>query len=120
MGFPGKAQHVINCGGAGIELAHPHNKPTIGLLLCRTKNNVMAGYALRWYSTPNGVAEWKTQIEDSLPEEFTSSLPSIELLAAEPGGGCPGTWCHRSPARKRATQAGPALGGADPASHLSS
>ncbi len=66
-------------------MAHPDDKPTIGLLLCKTKNNVVAEYALRGYSAPIGVAEWKTQIVESLPEEFTSSLPSIELLEAELG-----------------------------------
>ncbi|WP_449374009.1 PDDEXK nuclease domain-containing protein [Arthrobacter psychrolactophilus] len=68
-------------------MAHPDDKPTIGLLLCKIKNNVVAEYALRGYSAPIGVAEWKTQIVDSLPEEFTSSLPSIELLEAELGDG---------------------------------
>ncbi|ALO65798.1 hypothetical protein AS189_03955 [Arthrobacter alpinus] len=66
-------------------MAHEDDKPTIGLLLCKTKNNVVAEYALRGYSAPIGVAEWKTQIMDSLPEEFKSSLPSIELLEAELG-----------------------------------
>jgi hypothetical protein len=64
-------------------MAHADDKPTIGLLLCKTKNNVVAEYALRGYSAPIGVAEWKTQITASLPEEFKSSLPSIELLEAE-------------------------------------
>lgn len=68
-------------------MAHPDDKPTIGLLLCKTKNNVVAEYALRGYSAPIGVAEWKTKIVDSLPEEFKSSLPSIELLEAELGDG---------------------------------
>ena len=64
-------------------LAHPHDKPTIGLLLCRTKNNVVAEYALRGYSTPIGVAEWTTAIKSALPDELSSSLPSIEELEAE-------------------------------------
>ncbi|AIY01974.1 hypothetical protein ART_2375 [Arthrobacter sp. PAMC 25486] len=68
-------------------MAHPDDKPTIGLLLCKTKNNVVAEYALRGYSAPIGVAEWKTQIVESLPEEFKSSLPSIELLEEELGDG---------------------------------
>jgi predicted nuclease of restriction endonuclease-like (RecB) superfamily len=64
-------------------LAYEDDKPTIGLLLCRSKNNVVAEYALRGYSTPIGVAEWTTAITTALPEEFTSSLPSIEELEAE-------------------------------------
>ena len=74
-------------------LAHEDDKPTIGLLLCRSKNNVVAEYALRGYSTPIGVAEWTTAITTALPEEFTSSLPSIAELEAElsdPPGNAPG------------------------------
>lgn len=64
-------------------LAHPDDKPTIGLLLCKTKDSVVAEYALRSSSMPIGVAEWKTVITESLPPEIASSLPSIELLEAE-------------------------------------
>ena len=64
-------------------MAHEDDKPTIGLLLCRSKNNVVAEYALRGYSTPIGVAEWTTAITTALPEEFSSSLPSIAELEAE-------------------------------------
>ena len=64
-------------------LAHPDDKPTIGLLLCKSKNNVVAEYALRGYNSPIGVAEWTTAITTSLPEELTNDLPSIEQLEAE-------------------------------------
>jgi hypothetical protein len=64
-------------------LAHPEDKPTIGLLLCRSKNNVVAEYALRGYSTPIGVADWTSALTTALPEELSSSLPSIEELEAE-------------------------------------
>ncbi|MGW9412433.1 PDDEXK nuclease domain-containing protein [Arthrobacter cupressi] len=64
-------------------LGHPDDQPTIGLLLCRTKNNVVAEYALRGFSKPIGVAEWEAEIVASLPEEFASTLPSISLLETE-------------------------------------
>ena len=64
-------------------LAHPDDKPTIGLLLCRSKNNVVAEYALRGYNSPIGVAEWTTAITTALPDELTSTLPTIEQLEAE-------------------------------------
>lgn len=64
-------------------LAHPDDKPTIGLLLCKEKNNVVAEYALRGINLPIGVSEWQSKIIESLPEELASSLPSIELLEAE-------------------------------------
>lgn len=64
-------------------LKHADDKPTIGLLLCKSKNNVVAEYALRGYSAPIGVAEWTTQIVTALPQEFASSLPTIAELEAE-------------------------------------
>lgn len=64
-------------------LAHPDDKPTIGLLLCKSKDNVVAEYALRGYAVPIGVAEWKSAITSSLPPELASSLPSIEEIEAE-------------------------------------
>lgn len=64
-------------------MAHPDDKPTIGLLLCKEKNSVVAEYALRGFNAPVGIAEWRTSIAESLPDEFVASLPSIETLEAE-------------------------------------
>lgn len=64
-------------------LAHPDDQPTIGLLLCKGKNTLVAEWALRGYSTPIGVADWTTAITTALPEELASSLPSIEEIEAE-------------------------------------
>jgi predicted nuclease of restriction endonuclease-like (RecB) superfamily len=64
-------------------LTHADDQPTIGLLLCKTKNNVVAEYSLRGFSKPIGIAEWESQIVKSLPEEFASTLPSISELEAE-------------------------------------
>jgi predicted nuclease of restriction endonuclease-like (RecB) superfamily len=64
-------------------LRHADDNPTIGLLLCKTKNNVVAEYALRGYTAPIGVAEWKTAITESLPADLQSSLPTVEELEAE-------------------------------------
>lgn len=46
-------------------------------------NNVVAEYALRGYTAPIGVAEWKTAITASLPTELETSLPTVEELEAE-------------------------------------
>ncbi|WP_255769469.1 PDDEXK nuclease domain-containing protein [Pseudarthrobacter sulfonivorans] len=67
-------------------MAHPEDRPTIGLLLCKTKNNVVAEYSLQGFSKPIGVAEWESEIVKSLPEEFVSTLPSISELEAELSG----------------------------------
>jgi len=54
------------------------DKPTIGILLCRDKNNIEAEFALRDISKPMGVSEFDfTKI---LPEELKSSLPTIEEI----------------------------------------
>lgn len=64
-------------------LAHADDKPTIGLLLCKSKNDLVAEYALRTTSMPIGVSEWEAEIVKSLPEQFASTLPSISELEAE-------------------------------------
>ena len=64
-------------------LRHPDDKPSIGLLLCRSKNKLEAEYALRGFNKPIGVAEWETQIVNRLPEELRGSLPTVEEIEAE-------------------------------------
>jgi len=64
-------------------LRHPDDKPTIGLLLCRSKNELVVEYALRDLKKPIGVAEWQTRLVHSLPKELKGSLPSIEEIEAE-------------------------------------
>jgi predicted nuclease of restriction endonuclease-like (RecB) superfamily len=58
-----------------------HDNPTIGLLLCKTKNKVVAEYALGDKAQPMGVAEYK--LLESLPAELQTSLPSIEQIERE-------------------------------------
>jgi predicted nuclease of restriction endonuclease-like (RecB) superfamily len=57
------------------------DNPTIGLLLCKTQNRVVAEYALRDTNKPIGVAEY--QLMDSLPKELQTNLPSIEQIERE-------------------------------------
>lgn len=64
-------------------LRHPDDKPAIGLLLCRSKNRLIAEYALRGFNKPIGVAEWETQIVHQLPSELKGSLPTVEEIEAE-------------------------------------
>ena len=52
------------------------DNPTIGLLICKDKDNVLAQYALESLSQPIGVAEF--QLTKFIPDEFKSSLPSLE------------------------------------------
>jgi len=55
--------------------------PTIGLLLCKTKNRLVAEYALSGIAKPMGVAEY--QLVRALPEPLDTKLPSIEQLEEE-------------------------------------
>lgn len=64
-------------------MAQPGDSPTIGLLLCRTKDDVVAEYALRGSSQAIGVAEWATELTRSLPAELAGQLPSIDELENE-------------------------------------
>lgn len=66
-------------------LRHPDDQPTIGLLLCRKKNKLVAEYALRGLDQSIAVAAWQTQLTESLPEELRGSLPTIEEIEAELG-----------------------------------
>lgn len=66
------------------QVKHPQDAPTIGLLLCRNKNKVVAEYALRNNAQPIGVAEY--QLVESLPPELQTSLPSIEQIERELAG----------------------------------
>ena len=61
-----------------------HDNPTIGLLLCKSKNKIVAEYALGDKSQPMGIAEYK--LLESLPVELQTSLPSIEQIERELAG----------------------------------
>ncbi len=67
-------------------LAHPDDKPTLGLLLVREKNRVLVEYALAGSTQPISVAEWETQLTRALPQELAGSLPTIEQIEAELSG----------------------------------
>ncbi|HQA26344.1 MAG TPA: PDDEXK nuclease domain-containing protein [Candidatus Competibacteraceae bacterium] len=59
----------------------PDDKPTIGLLLCKTKKRTVAEYALSGIDKPIGVAEY--QLVRALPEPLVTSLPTVEELESE-------------------------------------
>lgn len=61
------------------------DQPTIGLLLCKSKNKVVAEYALGDKTQPMGIAEYK--LRESLPASLETNLPSIEQIERELQGG---------------------------------
>ena len=64
-------------------MRHPDDKPTIGLLLCKSKNRFVVEYALRGFEKPIGVAQWETTLVNSLPDDLKGSLPTVEEIEAE-------------------------------------
>jgi predicted nuclease of restriction endonuclease-like (RecB) superfamily/ribosomal protein S25 len=63
------------------------DKPTIGLLICKSKNDMVVEYALRDLNKPIGVSEYLPQ---DLLANWRSALPTIEEIEAELGKGEPG------------------------------
>ena len=59
---------------------HPSDQPSIGMILCKSKNQVIVEYTLRDMRKPIGVAEY--QLTHQLPEHLQQSLPTIEALEA--------------------------------------
>ena len=69
------------CSAVDDLMCHAHDTPTIGLILCQTKDRVFAEYALRDIHKPIGLADY--ELTRALPGEFASSLPSIEDIENE-------------------------------------
>lgn len=64
-------------------LRHPDDQPSIGLILCKSKKELVVEYALRNTATPMGIAEFRHL--ESLPEQLKGTLPTIEEIEAELG-----------------------------------
>ena len=62
-------------------LRHPDDQPSIGIILCKSKNRVVAEYALRDIRKPVGVSEYR--LTAALPKRLSGSLPTVQELAAE-------------------------------------
>ncbi|WP_404360501.1 YhcG family protein [Methylotuvimicrobium sp. KM1] len=77
--YAGKLNFYINAVDG--QLKSESDQPTVGLLLCRTKDKLIAEYALRGINTPIGVSEY--QLTQALPDDLKASLPSIEMIEAE-------------------------------------
>lgn len=77
--FAGKMNFYLSA--VDDSLRNPGDNPTIGIILCKSKNKVLVEYALRDTQKPIAVPEF--QLVESLPEQFKGSLPTIEELEAE-------------------------------------
>ena len=69
------------CSVVDDQLRREHDTPTLGLILCQTKDRILAEYALRDIHKPIGIADY--ELTRALPRELASSRPSIESIEAE-------------------------------------
>lgn len=66
---------------ADDKLRHASDAPSIGLILCQDRNQIVAEYALRGATMPIGVSEY--ELTRALPSDFRSALPTVEEIEAE-------------------------------------
>ena len=71
-GYVSSANHLLLREG---------DNPSVGLLICKSKDNVLARYALEGYSQPLGISEY--ELSKLYPAEFKGTLPSIEEIERE-------------------------------------
>nr|WP_256387470.1 PDDEXK nuclease domain-containing protein [Chroococcidiopsis sp. TS-821] len=59
----------------------PDDQPSIGIILCKSKNQIVAEYALRDTNKPMGISTY--QLQDALPSQLKGNLPMVEELEDE-------------------------------------
>jgi predicted nuclease of restriction endonuclease-like (RecB) superfamily len=77
-----EAEHTGQLGVYISAINHQRKKetdnPTIGLIICKTKDSVVAEYALQNINQPIGVSEY--ELSNLLPANYKSALPTIEEI----------------------------------------
>lgn len=63
------------------EIKDKNDNPTIGILICKSKNDLVVEYALKDINKPLGISQY--ELTEVLPKEYKSSLPSIEEIEAQ-------------------------------------
>lgn len=58
-----------------------NENPTVGLLICKTKDNVLAKYAVNTMNVPIGISEY--DMNNFVAEHFKSSMPTIAEIENE-------------------------------------
>lgn len=77
--FAGKMNFYLSAVDA--QLRHKDDQPTIGIILCQGRNEVIVEYALRDSSKPIGVAQYR--LLSALPQQLQQDLPTVEEFARE-------------------------------------
>ena len=75
--YKGKMEFYLNVLDDTVKL--PYENPSIGIIICKSKNRTIVEYALRNSSSPIGVATY--HISSELPDDYKSMLPSSEEIA---------------------------------------
>lgn len=65
------------------QMRQPHDQPSIGLILCKSKSKVVAEYALRDMRKPIGVSGYVTRLVESLPKSLQGAIPSVAEIERE-------------------------------------
>lgn len=81
--FAGKLNFYLSAVDDQMKRAEDH--PTIGLILCRSKDRLTTEYALRGMSQPIGIADWQAALTECLPDGLKGSLPTPAELESELG-----------------------------------
>ena len=76
--FAGKMNFYLSAVDALMR--HGEDRPSIGLILCRTRSRMVVEYALRDVAKPVGVARYATKLVQSLPERLKGRLPSVGMI----------------------------------------
>jgi predicted nuclease of restriction endonuclease-like (RecB) superfamily len=69
------------CSVVDDQLRNEADQPTIGLILCQTKDRILAEYSLRDIHKPIGISDY--ELTRALPDNLKSSLPTVEEIEAE-------------------------------------
>ena len=77
--YAGQLNFYINV--VDDKLRGENDNKTIGLLLCKGKDEIVAQYALTGYDQPIGISDY--QLSKAVPENLKSALPSIEQVEEE-------------------------------------
>ena len=77
--FAGKLNFYLSA--VDTQIKKDFDNPTIGILLCKTKDRIEAEYALRDINKPMGISEYK--LSKAIPENIKAKLPTIEELESQ-------------------------------------
>ena len=72
------------CNVVNDRLRHPSDQPTIGLILCQSKDNVLAEYSFAGIDKPIGISTY--ELTRAIPANLKSALPTVEEIETELSG----------------------------------